>query len=258
MGSEVAILFERLLPESLAPLLGQALGSHLSPGGETGLHRVCASGRYRGRQIADLLAFCASQSLEGALLIVEPDEERVLYFRNGRVVGASSTVLFERVGRLLYREGAVDRDDMDRLINAEETHGMTAAASMLPRSAVAWALERRVWELAATLTFLRRAHFLVVEGTLDMGDLPTFDIEPSRLAMEGMRAYDEWRNTGGRESQAEIAIAAIREATERQERECEQPVGEPAEREERTLEPDEHEPAEHESAATPTTPKLRA
>lgn len=38
------------------------------------------------------------------------------------------------------------------------------------------------------------AHYLLVDGEPDLGDLPRFHIPPMDLAMEGLRRYDEWRN----------------------------------------------------------------
>ncbi len=194
MGLEVAILFERLLPETLAPLLSQSLAGLLAPVGSGGSHSVCASGRFTGRQTADLLTFCTNQNLDGALVVADLDDVRVLLFRQGNVVGASSTVLFERLGRILYRDDLLGREDMIRVVETEERDGLSAAVAMLPVEAARWAAERRIWEIATTLCFARRAHFIIVEGTPVLSGMPMFEISTTQLAMEGLRAYDEWRN----------------------------------------------------------------
>lgn len=195
MASEIAVLFERLLPEVLDPLLNHALADGITRSGDQGLHRVCASGRFSGPQTADLLAFCRSQELSGALLFAEPDLMRVLYFRQGEVIAADSSVIFERLGRLLGREGILTKEDAAAIVECEEQDGLLAAVTALPPEAARFALERRIWEVAISLYFMRNAHFLIVEGQPQLGDLPTFNIPPERLAMEGMRRYDEWRNT---------------------------------------------------------------
>lgn len=199
MGLEVAILFERLLPETLAPLLGQALGGLLDPVGDDGLHRVCASGRFTGRQTADLLTFCTNQALDGALVVADADDVRVLLFRKGHVAAASSTVLFERLGRILYREDLLGREDMVDLVEIEDKQGMVAAVARLPEAAARWAAQRRIGEIATTLCFARRAHFIIVEGEPRLEGIPAFQIPTTQLAMEGLRAYDEWRNGPSRQ-----------------------------------------------------------
>lgn len=195
MGNEVAILFERLLPETLAPLLGDVLEHRLLPGGPDGfLHRVVASGRFSGPQTADLLAFARSQELDGALVVAEADVERALIFRGGDVIAALSNVLFERLGRILHREGVISAEDCAAVIDAEEQAGVEAAVEMLPTDASRWGLERRIWDITTVLYFTRNAHFVIVEGEPNLGTLPTFSVPPIQLAMEGMRCYDEWRN----------------------------------------------------------------
>ena len=195
MGNEVAILFERLLPETLNPLLGSVLGHRLTPGGPDGfLHRIVASGRFSGPQTADLLAFARSQKLDGALVVAEAEVERALIFRDGDVIAALSNVLFERLGRILHREGVINTEDRDAVEEAEELQGIEAAADMLPAEAARWGLERRIWDITTVLYFTRNAHFVIVEGQPNLGELPSFCVPPVQLAMEGMRCYDEWRN----------------------------------------------------------------
>ena len=190
----IAVLLERLVPESLDPFLQQVLGTCVDREGDGGLFQVCASGSFSGPQTADLLAFARSQDLNGALILTESDVQRAIYFKDGNVCGANSNVLFERLGRILQREGVVSAEDAIELITVEETQGVEAAAAMLPEEAARWGLERRVWDIAIALYFTRNAHFLIVEGTTQLGKVPLTEIPPTQLAMEGMRAYDEWRN----------------------------------------------------------------
>ena len=195
MGNEVAVLFERLLPETLNPLLGSVLAHRLIPNGPDGfLHQIVASGRFSGPQTADLLAFARSQKLDGAMVVVEQDVDRALIFKDGDVIAALSNMLFERLGRILYREGVISKEDCDAVVEAEEQHGIEAAIEMLPTEAARWGLERRIWDITTVLYFTRNAHFVIVEGTPNLGEMPTIPVPPMQLAMEGMRCYDEWRN----------------------------------------------------------------
>lgn len=212
MGNEVAILFERLLPETLAPLLGSVLGDRLVPAGTDGfLHRVVASGRFSGPQTADLLAFARSQKLDGALVVAEADVDRALLFKGGNVVATLSNVLFERLGRILHREGVISREDMEEVEAAEEEYGVEAAFEMLPPEPARWGLERRIWDVTTALYFTRNAHFVIVEGQPNLGLLPEFGVPPMQLAMEGMRCYDEWRNAPSQEAPATEAPVAPEE-----------------------------------------------
>ncbi len=197
MGSEIAILFDRLVPESLHPYLQSAVGQHVRVFGDSSLFRVCASGYFAGTQTADILNFARAQDLTGALIVADQDEDRVLYFQHGRVAGAQSTVLFERLGRVLLREGLMAKDAADELVDIEENNGLEHVLATIPDELSTYGLERRIWDVSTALYFARRSHFLIVEGECDMHPYPTFSIEPEQLAMEGMRCYDEWRNVPG-------------------------------------------------------------
>ena len=57
-----------------------------------------------------LLALAGHPRTEAALVVVDEDAERALFFRQGEVVGATSNVLFERLGRVLYKSEVVTHD----------------------------------------------------------------------------------------------------------------------------------------------------
>jgi hypothetical protein len=191
---EIDILFERLLPEVLERFLVRALGEAIPRLGEDGRYRVLSAGRFSGRITNDLFTYARNQELNAALVLVEQEVLRTLYFSDGMVIGADSNVLFERLGRVLGHAEIVTEADADALVEVEERQGVAAAAARLSPDAAHWGLERRVWEIAAGLYFMPHAHFMLVDGAPDLGALPRFHIPPMDLAMEGLRRYDEWRN----------------------------------------------------------------
>lgn len=194
MSSEANILFDRLLPETLEVLLTRVLGTRVPRQGPDGCFRISSCGRFSGRLAADLLAFARNQKHDGAFVVLQDDVERVLYFQSGTIVGADSNVLFERLGRVLLRAGTLDREGERQVTSCEEQRGLLMAASLLPKEAAQWGLEKRVWEVGTALYFMGSAHFLIVDGLPDLGDLPLVSVAPMDLAMEGLRRYDEWRN----------------------------------------------------------------
>lgn len=192
-GHDIDYLFRRALPDALDPIVHGIVGDRI-PRDETGRFRVAHTGRFSNRCAGDLLAFCRNQRLDGALLVVEADTARALHFRGGRAVGAESDVLFERLGRLLRRCGVVDEATAAGLVDREEQFGLVTAAQGLSPEVSAWALETRVYDVAASLFFVAGGHFVIVEGAPDLGALPPVEVSPTDLALEGLRRYDEWRN----------------------------------------------------------------
>jgi hypothetical protein len=191
---QVAYLLKRAIPDALDPIVRRAVGDVLPRTGEGGRYRIAHTGQFSSRVAADLLAFGRNQRLDGALVIVDVDTMRAIYFAGGRVVGADSNVLFERLGRVLLRAGVVDATTATSLVAREEAAGVASAASALTPDTARFGLERRAWEIASALFFVPDGHFLVVEGAPELGPALALDLDPMDLAIEGLRRYDEWRH----------------------------------------------------------------
>ncbi len=164
-GRDIDYLLGRAIPDALDPIVRAAVGDALPRIGEGGRYRIAHTGRFSSRYAGDLLAFGRNQHLDGALLVIEADTTRALFFRKGRAVGATSDVLFERFGRVLARCEVVDEALTANLVGREETLGLAAAVAEVTPEVAAWALETRVWDIAAALFLVPSGHFVIVEGT---------------------------------------------------------------------------------------------
>ena len=193
-SDQIAYLLKRAIPDALDPVVRRAVGSVIPRLGEGERYKIAYTGAFSSRVAADLLTFGRNQRLDGALILIDEDVLRAVYYEEGRVVGADSNVAFERFGRVLRRADAVDEATAELLVHLEETGGILTAAPMVPPETARFGLERRVWEVAASLFLIHRGHFLIVEGKPDLGALVKLDMNPMDLALEGLRRYDEWRN----------------------------------------------------------------
>lgn len=193
-SDQISYLLKRAIPDALEPVVRRAVGTALPRLGEGDRYRIAYTGAFSSRVAADLLAFGRNQRLDGALILIDEDVLRAVYYRGGTVIGAESNVLFERLGRVLERAGQVDEATAADLVRLEETGGVGAAMAVLPTETVRFALERRVWEIAAALFLIHRGHFLIVEGMPNLGDVEALELNAMDLALEGLRRYDEWRN----------------------------------------------------------------
>ncbi|MDJ0975551.1 MAG: DUF4388 domain-containing protein [Planctomycetota bacterium] len=218
MTDNLSILFDRLLPDALELFLKPLLGDTVPRIGDDRRFKVRGTGRFRGAYTADLLRLAHAQKLDGALILVDEDITRVLFFEQGEVIGTQSDMLFERVGRVLLSAGVIEKADAHSLVDCEEKVGVQAACQLIPQDIARWALEKRVWEVGAALYFMGRGHYICIDGRPDLGTLPRVAIDPMLLAMEGMRRYDEWRNgpsntvSGETLSDAPLPTALDREA----------------------------------------------
>ncbi len=193
-SDQISYLLKRAIPDALEPVVRRAVGSALPRLGEGDRYRIAYTGAFSSRVAADLLAFGRNQRLDGALILIDEDVLRAIYYHEGHVIGAESNVLFERLGRVLRRADAVDEPTAAELVRLEETSGVAAATQALPAETARFGLERRVWEIAAALFLIHRGHFLIVEGIPDLGAAERLQLSAMDLALEGLRRYDEWRN----------------------------------------------------------------
>jgi hypothetical protein len=193
-GTDISYLLKCAIPDALEPIIKTLVGKVIPRGGEGDRYRIAYFGAFSSRVAADLLAFGRNQRLDGALILIDDDVLRALYYRQGRVVGADSNVLFERLGRVLLRAALVDDATASALISAEEASGVGAATAVLPADVARFGLERRTWDIAAGLFLIHRGNFLILEGAPELGAVEALDLSPMDLAIEGLRRYDEWRN----------------------------------------------------------------
>ncbi len=191
---QVAYLLRRAIPDALDPVVERAVGTTLPRKGDRNRYAIPHMGAFSSRVAADLLAFGRNQRLSGALVVIDSDTLRVLFFRGGHVVGADTNVLFERLGRVLLRAGLVPEATARTMVEGEERAAIAAAAVTLTPDAVRAALAERATEVAAALFFVHHGHFLIVDGEPDLGDVPSIDLNPTDLALEGLCRYDEWRH----------------------------------------------------------------
>ncbi len=68
--------------------------------------------------LCDIVGFVGHSSWKGELLVLEPSSSRSLFFDQGHVVGAQSTVQNERLGEVLYRYGVLDEEQVKRCSDA--------------------------------------------------------------------------------------------------------------------------------------------
>ena len=195
-GDEISYLLKRAIPDALDPLVRRAVGTAIPRLGEGDRYRIAHTGGFSSRVAADLLAFGRNQKLDGALIVLDDDVVRAIYYRAGRVIGAETNVLFERLGRVLLRSGSVTEGLSADLVEREEQHGLAAAAALLTTEVARWGIETRTWDITAALFLVHGGHYMIVNGTPDLGTLEPLDLSPMDLALEGMRRYDEWRRGG--------------------------------------------------------------
>ncbi len=202
-------LVEQQLPDQASQCFGRILGDSMPRTADGDRYAIAASGKFHGSTTGDLLAYAKKSERSGALVMAEHDAERVLYFSKGRLVGSTSTVLFERLGRLLYQAEIVSHEASGTLVDAEEAMGAHALLMWISSAHLLWAIERRVWELANAVHLIKRGHFVFIEGEPSLA-CPAVSLDPVEVAQEGARRHEELRQ-GTADSKEIYHPAAMRD-----------------------------------------------
>jgi hypothetical protein len=195
-------VLQRSLPLEVDEVLVRILGETVARGVEDGRLDMRAWGRFGGHLTEDLIGLAANAKTEGALVVAEEESERVLYVRDGEIIGSHSNVLFERLGRVLYQAEVLSHEDADTLIEVEEVIGDAALLDWLPGDVLTWAARRRTESVAAALPYLRHGHFVLVEGTVTLHGMPELALDPQEAGLEARLLYDAWRSGEGEEEAA--------------------------------------------------------
>jgi hypothetical protein len=184
-----------LMQHAVSPEARSAIAHALQAWIQPGLQgpRVDAWGVFDGRNTEAVLSLVAALGQSGALVVAEHDDVRVLLVRAGILVGVSSTVLFEQLGRILYQAERIEHDDSSLLIETAEREGDAALLRLLPQATLSWALDRRARDVTAMLFSVRRGFYAWVEGDPHMHGLPSLALELPALARRALAIHEAWR-----------------------------------------------------------------
>jgi hypothetical protein len=81
--------------------------------------------------LCDLVSLVAQASLGGELIVLTEESARSVFFEGGDVIGATTNVPGERLGEILWRFGAITRDQLEQVVlEAQKTGKRLGEAAM--------------------------------------------------------------------------------------------------------------------------------
>jgi len=143
----------------------------------------------------EIINFVTASKLSGNLIFVSGSARKCLYFKQGEVRGASSNLVEDRLGEVMYRYGVMSREDLDRFI---------ADAKRYKRPLGNYLLDQHVLNQAELYLYIRRqveeifySVLLICDGDFyltrfDVDALPSpLSLNAQSMLMEGLRRSDE-------------------------------------------------------------------
>jgi hypothetical protein len=169
-------------------------GEVSTPGGLCDVVSTIAQGAYS----AELTVFEAlEREPEGREAGPTGISVRSILFDHGNVVGASSTAPGERLGEMLWRFGAITREQLAEVLSAAEKTGKRVGEAAIDLEFVEpeelfVMMGRQVEEIFYAAVHVSRASFFLFDG-LDEGVPLRHPISTGQLLMEAARRVDELR-----------------------------------------------------------------
>ncbi len=159
--------------------------------------RVLLSGEIVERgTLLEIIQFVASANWTGELLVVENDTRRSILFDTGTVILATSNFPAERLGEVLYKYGAITRQQFDDALKmmgpARRLGDIVVQKGWLKPNDLFAMLQKQVEEIFYATLAMAKGTFIFARG-IDVAEIPVrVNLPAPGLLMEGVQRIDEW------------------------------------------------------------------
>jgi hypothetical protein len=147
--------------------------------------------------MCEVFAMLAQAGWRGELVVCEQDTTRALFFEQGNIVGAETTVAQERLGAVMYRYGMLNDSDRNRVMSQVKQGGRFGTASVelgiVNQETVYKCLRHQIEDIAFATFAIPEGTYVFYDG-FDPGRLSSIQlVSAQRLLMDGVTRMDEIR-----------------------------------------------------------------
>jgi hypothetical protein len=148
--------------------------------------------------LCDIVATMAQGCWGGELLVLEEETARSIFFESGLVVGATTDAPRERLGEILWRFGAITRDQLDEVVRASAKSGKRVGETAIELEFVGSdelfrMMARQVEEVFFGAVQVGSAMFYLFDRFDDARLVRRHHMSTGGLLMEAARRMDELR-----------------------------------------------------------------
>ena len=170
----------------------------MSTSGAMSAENPAAGGVSRGRLsdvgLPTVLAVLRETQRTGMVSLVNAGVRKSIYFLDGRLVFAASSLTQDRLGEVLLRGGKISADEYLRL--SQRIRGGQRLGKALVESGVLspkdlwWAIEHQIKEIVWSIFNWEDGYFHFEQDDLPRREKITFDLDVEKLVVEGIRRAD--------------------------------------------------------------------
>ncbi len=154
-------------------------------------------GNLKSVSFPDILQLLTLSKKTGTLTLRRDNVEKKVYFKNGAIIYAESTVQEDRFDNLLLSAGIVTLDDLQKARKVQELTGKDLASTLVylnlaTKEQVAELSRKYVENIVFSLFSWEDGEFEFEEGHLPDTDVIVSSLNTMNILMEGTRRIDEW------------------------------------------------------------------
>ncbi len=148
--------------------------------------------------LCDVVSTIAQASWGGELVVLQDEAARSIYFDGGHVVGATTTADDERLGEVLWRFGAITREQLDEVVATAERSGKRIGETAIELEFVGpdelfRMMARQVEEVFYGAVHVANATFYLFDRFDESRLVRRHHMSTGQLLMEAARRMDELR-----------------------------------------------------------------
>ena len=156
--------------------------------------RGALRGRLSDVGLPSVMSLLQESGRTGVLSLVNAGVRKSVYFLDGKLVFAASSLTQDRLGEVLLRGGRISADEYLRL--SQRIRGGQRLGKALVESGVLspknlwWAIEQQVKEIVWSIFNWEDGYFHFEDDELPKREKITFDLDVEQLVVEGIRRSD--------------------------------------------------------------------
>jgi Domain of unknown function (DUF4388) len=147
--------------------------------------------------LCDILALVAQTGWRGELVVLDGDDTRSVFFEQGNVVGAVTSVEAERLGSVLYRFGVITAEQRARVLEETQSGKRFGEAAIdigvLKQDQIYSYIARQIEEIVFATMTVGDGTFFFLEGFDDSRLVSRHTVSANALLMDGVTRMDELR-----------------------------------------------------------------
>jgi Domain of unknown function (DUF4388) len=147
--------------------------------------------------LCDILALVAQTGWRGELVVQDGDDARSLFFEQGNVVGAVTSVDDERLGAVLYRFGVITSEQLARILEEAKRGKRFGEAAIdlgvLGHDQIYSYIARQIEEVVFATMTVSDGTFFFLDGFDESRLVSRHTVSANALLMDGVTRMDELR-----------------------------------------------------------------